>query len=143
MGPHSVTYLVFTLDITSIYHAKMYLDDYLLLTKPKPGQTLQDAVLTTMEKVEDYTNSNLLALNPDKSRIMIMSNGKTMKENIEVTIGGKVLHHQNHIMMLRNYIPAQSNRARILKQTTHFMDQQFRRNYATTIFEGKFNIAIY
>ena len=88
-----VLYLIFILDSTQIYHevphspeeysrcstghkvlyntctptnGKTYIDDNLVLTRTKPNQTLQDAVTETIKRIEDYTNANLLALNPQK-----------------------------------------------------------------------------
>ena len=77
------------LDITSIYHnsphthqesldcqrnvdtpacqntnAKTFVDDNILTTKPKDGMSMQLAVLQAISRLEQYTNANLLSLNP-------------------------------------------------------------------------------
>ena len=182
VGPRSVTqgstlscvlYIIYILDITRIYHnvkhtpkeyndcsstnAKSFVDDNFLLTKPKPGQTLEDSVLETMKKVEDYMNSNLLALNPDKTKIMIISTDFNKKKNFKVEIGGKELHHQTSLKVLGNIIaddlswekhvrsiviPELANRARTLKYMSSFMNPQFKKVYARALFKGKLIFAI-
>ena len=121
-------------------NAKSYVDDNFLHIKTKKKQSLQEAVVDTIRKIEDYTNANQLALNPEKSRIMIISNDKKIKEDFVVSIGGKELHHQKKLMVLGNIItkdltwknhvdtivvPALANRVRLLRQIFPFMDQKF------------------
>ena len=179
-----VMYLIFILDITQIHHAvrhdpneyricsgqssqkysqckqtnaKTYVDGNLMRTIPKPNQSLQEAVLQTLERIETYTNANKLALNPEKSRIMIISKDNVLKNEFQVTIGGKVLRHQKKLMVLGNLftedltwdlhvntvvIPALTNRARTLKQTASIMEHKFRKCYSTAIFMGKMSFAI-
>ena len=182
VGPRSVTqgstlscvlYIVYILDITRIFHdvqhtpkeynlchrtnAKTFVDDNFLLTKPRQDQTLHDSVAETMDKVTDYMNANLLIINPDKSKIMVISNNQKTKANFEFQIGQKTLKHQNSLKILGNIvtedlswdrhvqkivIPELANRARTLKLTASFMDPKFRKVYATALFKGKLNFAI-
>ena len=166
-------YIIYILDITRIYHdkqhnpkeyydcsrtnAKTFVDDNFLLTKPKINQTLQESVLEMIQLVEDYMNANLLALNPDKSKIMVISNNPDTKKNFEVLIGDKVLKHQTSLKVLGNIInedltwdchvesiviPELANRARTLKYTATFMNPHFKRIYSTAIFKGKRNFAV-
>ena len=63
---------------------KTYVDDNIALTKPKPGQSLKEALLNTIKKIEYYTNSNMLALDPDKSKVMVMTT-KKLKRKLQYT----------------------------------------------------------
>ena len=179
-----VLYLIFILDITQIYHkvrhnpaeysscsstdnfrfndcnrtnANTYVDDNFLHTRPKPNQTLQEAVIDTIRMIEDYTNANKLALNPEKSCIMVISWNKEEKDNFSVTISGKELKHQIKLVVLGNVISedlkwnchvdtvvilALANRARTLKLATQCMDNKFKHIYATSIFMGKLGFAV-
>ena len=133
-----VLYFIFILDITQIFHntkhnplqhlqcssrqinntgceqtnAKMYVDDNLIHTRPKDNQTLHQAVTTTFQKIIEYTNSNLLALNPEnqiKSRIMIFSQDKDKKKEFSIRIGDKTLTHQKQLTILGNIINEELN----------------------------------
>ena len=75
-------------------NAKTYVDDNLILSKPVNNETLEQTVRETMRIVEDYTNANLLALNPEKTRVMVISKKKELRDNFEVQIGDKSIFHQ-------------------------------------------------
>ena len=182
VGPRSVTqgsilscvsYLIYILDITQVYHsvrhnpveyikckqtnAKSFVDDNLLHTRLQPGQTFHQAVTQTLAMIQDYTDANLLALNPEKSKVMLITNKTEEKENFTITVRDKTLTHQKYLTVLGNVIaddlswdkhvqtkviPALANRARALKLSTNFMDMNFRKIYATSIFKGKLTYAI-
>ena len=169
-----ILYLIFILDITQIYHkkkydiqeysecsnreteenigcdqtnAKTYVDNKVIITKPKNDQSIQQAVINTISRIEDYTNANRLALNPD---------GK-LKQNFSVTVGRKEIRHEKKLVILGNVltedlswdrhvsqmvIPSLSNRARSLKILTQCMSQDFKQKYATAVFMGKLNFEI-
>ena len=177
-------YLIFILDITQIYHgtkhnpteysqcsnqylprypnctqtnAKTYVDDNFLLTKPRSNQSIQAAVQETISRIQNYTNANLLALNPSKSRVMLISKDNQLKKEFSVNISGKELKHQKQLLVLGNLfldeltwdkhvssliIPSLNNRARNLRQSTSCMDPQFRKIYSTAVFMGKLQFAI-
>ena len=77
------------MDITQVFHSKplnpqeylncsktngkTFVDDNLLHSKPSPGQTLKDSIQDTMSTIQNYTDANLLSLNPSKTKIMIIS----------------------------------------------------------------------
>ena len=182
VGPRSVTqgstlscmmYLLYIMDITQVFHqqphnpqqyldcketnAKTFVDDNFLHIQPDGSKTLKEAIQSTMDRIIDYTNANLLSLNPDKSKIMLITNNQDLKDNFTLTIGDKDLKHQKSLMVLGNVltedlswekhihkivIPALQNRARTLKYVSSFMDPRFRRMYVTAIFKGKLNHAI-
>ena len=102
-GPQSVVqgssiscilFLIFVLDLPHIFHgdphspmeqlncdqpnAKTFVDDVgIVITKKKDNanESLRDLVIKAMDKVADYTSANKLALNQDKSLIMVVSKG--------------------------------------------------------------------
>ena len=165
VGPNSVTqgsalsctlYLIMILDITSIYHdkqhnpiesakcprtnTKTFVDDNILHVTDNRGRTIQKEVLDTITKLENYTNSNKLALNPEKTKVMIITKNKNIQEKFEVTIHQKQVKHQNHLTILGNIftpdlkwdkhihkivIPSLNHRLRTLKNIAPFMDQRF------------------
>ena len=61
-------------------NAKTYVDDNLIHSKPNNKQTLEETFIETMNIIEDYTNANILALNPDKSRVMVFFYKQEIKE---------------------------------------------------------------
>ena len=161
------------LDITSIYHetahtpqesvkcqetnAKYFVDDNILHVTASKTKNIQEVVMEAISKLETYTNSNLLALNPEKSRVMIVSKSKTEKENFRVNIHGKELHHEQSLNILGNIftsdltwdlhinkivLPSLANRIQTLRNITKFMDQKFRRIYANAIFHRKVTYVI-
>ena len=182
VGPRSVTqgsslscilYIIMILDISSIYHdtphtpaeaakcnavnAKTFVDDNVLHVKQTNNLTIQDAVLRAITKLEEYTNANQLALNPEKSSIMVISSNKEIKENFSVSVHGKVLKHKQSLTVLGNVIsadltwgehiskvvlPALANRLRTLKIITPYMNPKFKQMYASAIFRGKLVFAI-
>ena len=138
-------------------NSKSYVDDNFLQVKPKPEQTLQDSATETIRKVEDYMNANMLSLNPEKSRIIVISKDKNLIKDFSMNISGKNLVHQKKMLILCNIIsedltwdnhvksiviPALANRARSLKLSTCYMDRKFKKLYSTAIFMGKMTFAI-
>ena len=179
-------YIIFILDITSIYHdelhqpeellqcskskdtgrlpdgkcdstsAMTFVDDNIVTTKAKYGKSIQQAVLDAISRIQDYTNANLLALNPEKSRVMIMTKNTQLRKDFQVPVSGKVLHHQPALTILgnivtedlswdrhvtANVIPSLANRVRTLKNISQYMGMGFRKQYATAIFRGKLAFA--
>ena len=126
-----ILYLIFIMDIMDIFHnkphkpllykecstktsktengcapinAKTYVDDNIVHTRHKEGQTLKEAVINTIKRIQDYTNSNCLALNPDKSKVMLLTNKQTLKDNFNIQIGDKTIKHQNKLLILGNLV---------------------------------------
>ena len=115
VGPRSVTqgstlscimYLIYIMDITQVFHdiphkpeqykdckgtnAKSFVDNNLLHVQPNAKQDLSQAIRTTMDTIEDYMNTNLLARNPDKSKIMILSENKQLKKILQSKSEGRI-----------------------------------------------------
>ena len=57
-----------------------------------------------METVEEYTKSNILALNPDKSMILLNTKNIKEKEQFSVELKGKVVKHSPQMLVLGNLL---------------------------------------
>ena len=113
---------------------------------------MEKAVLNTMVKVECYMKANKLALNSDKSQVMVVSNNTEIKKNFEVIMNGKKVRHKEHITILGNtmsasltwdahitkvLIPSLSNRVRTLQIVSRYLPPGFRAVYANSIFRSR------
>ena len=120
--------------------------------KAKHGRSITDAIHDAMTRLEDYTRANLLQLNPEKSKVMLLTKQTNQKREFEIQIGNKLLKHQSSLVVLgnviaddlswdehvrRKMIPSLANRVRTLRQVNGYMDTKFRQNYSQAIFRGK------
>ena len=177
VGPKSVTqgstlsclmYLIFIIDIPELFHEikhkpieyracrkpniSTFVDDNFVIVKRQPNQTMQESVNQTMDKLKTYMDANKLALNKDKSKILIISKDKNMKENFQVNLDGKIVKHSKNVTILgtvmsdnltwdhhleNKLIPNLKNRIRSLRQTTKYMDRNFKKHYVNAVFRGK------
>ena len=138
--------------ICSSTSAKTFVDDNLIHVKAKHGRTITEAIHDAIGRLEDYTRANLLSLNPEKSKVMIVTKQTNIKKDFEISIGGKSLKHQSSLCVLGNVIaddlswdehirqkiiPSLANRVRTLRQVNGYMDRKFRQEYSNAIFRGK------
>ena len=84
--------------------AKTFVDDNILHTRSKQGQSIQHEVLESIARLQEYMNSNLLSLNPDKSRIMVLSKNNKIQEDFSVEVQGKTLVNQPALTILGNIV---------------------------------------
>ena len=97
-------------------------------------------------------SANKLALNADKSQIMLVTKNSEMKKNFQVVLNGKLIKHKNEVVVLGNtlssdlswdahmrkiLIPALTNRARSLRLIAKYLSKGFRAVYANTIYRSK------
>ena len=182
VGPKSVTqgstlsclfYLIFILDIPSICqepdlpqssanrekqpNIDTFVDDnFVRITKPV-NDTLENEVKKTMSKIQDYMDANRLALNADKTKIMIVSKQAKTKREFEIEIGDKIIKHSKQMKVLgtviaedlnfnkhltSEIIPNLKNRLRTLKMITKYMSPSFKKVYVNAIFRGKLLFAL-
>ena len=124
----------------------------LILKKKEDHESLKEKIKKAMEKISEYTSANKLALNQEKSTIMIVTKNKNLRENFEIELGGKKVKHTKNIRILGNYLsddltwdhhvrsqllPALQNRARTLRIVGKYMDMKFKKIYAQAIFKSK------
>ena len=66
-------------------NAKSFVDDeYILIMKTKDDTgTLEEKISQAMKKVAEYTEANKLALNQDKSLILVVSKDKVLQQNFK------------------------------------------------------------
>ena len=136
VGPQSVMqgntlsctlYLVYILDSQMAFHGrrhppidqrqcpktnnKTFVNDNQLIVKKNGKPTLEDAVLDTMEKVAIYTTANRLKLNEDKTKVLVISKDKNIRQNFQIQLGNKMLKYQStvkvgNIKSNQSYYPA-------------------------------------
>ena len=171
-----ILFLIYVLDLPQVFHeppncpptphtpqeqvecpepnAKTFVDDeYILITRSKDDKTpVNDKINQVMEKVATYTQANKLALNQDKTLIMLVTKNKDLRKNFQIELGGKRITHQKNVKILGNIfsedlswdnmiqkelIPSLKNRARTLKLVGKYMSSKFKKIYAQSTFKSK------
>ena len=160
-------FIIYILDIPQIGHSELhdaiknrqcsapnidtFMDDnYVRIVRN--NKSLESKVLQTITEIKNYMDANCMALNPDKSKIMIVSKDKKLKDEFNIKVDGKTIKHSPMVNILgisldenlswethlaKNLLPNLKNRIRTLKLTTRFMNSKFRREYTGAIFCGK------
>ena len=160
-------YLIYILDISQIGHdvihtpigyrscskpnTATYVDDNYVTIRRK-DKSLEEDVKITMTAIKEYMDSNLLALNGEKTEILLVTKNQKTKDNFEVEIQGKLIKHSRSVKILgttlnenlnwedhltRELIPSLKNRIRTLKLTIKYMKDDFKFFYTNAIFRGK------
>ena len=127
VGPNSVVqgsvlsctlYLIFILDLPELFHnekhdpiqdrnckktsIKTFIDDTYLKANKEPNKDLTTTVRENMDKMEEYTKGNQLALNSEKTKIILFTKDKEYKDNFSITLNNKEVKHQNEALILGN-----------------------------------------
>ena len=108
-------FLVYILDIPQICHNKLhnpsqyrnckhpgidtFVDDNYVKIE-KVDKSLEKHVTETMEEIKNYMDANKMALNPEKSQILIVSKNRSIKDNFTVTMDGKEIKHSPEVNIL-------------------------------------------
>ena len=79
---------------------KTFVDDSLIKVNKIKDENFQTTIENIMSKVEDYTAANKLCLNPDKTKVMLVTKDKTIKDEFQVTLKGKLIKHSKEINLL-------------------------------------------
>ena len=177
LGPNSVIqgstlsctlFLIYIMDMPLIFHTqphtpqeyreckqtnlKMYVDDSYLKTYKQPNTTMEETVMQTMAQVIKYTKANELAINPEKTLVMLQTRDQRIKDNFSVELNGREIKHQSQIKILGNLltdnltwdlhvskivIPALKNRLRTLRLTNKYLGPGFRAIYTNSVFGSK------
>ena len=181
-GPNSVIqgstiscalYLIYILDLPELFHeeklqpkeyreskktnVKTFVDDVFLKAFKEDDKTFKESVLTLMESVETYTKANRLALNPDKSMIMLNTKNAAEKETFSVVLKGKVVKHSSEMIVLGNLlsdqltwdrhvtsvlIPALRNRLRSMRIINKYLGNGFKAVYLNATFRSRLMFGI-
>ena len=144
MSPNSVIqgstlsctlFLIYILDMPQIFHTaphkpeddrncsrpslKTFVDDAITIIKKEPNhRNIKEAITQTMAELTTYMKNNKLALNPDKSQIMIWSRDPEQRRHFEIELEGKTIRHQSEATILGNLIFRQINLGRPHQQKT-------------------------
>ena len=177
IGPYSVIqgstlscalFLIYILDMPNIFHVsphppeeqrscsepnlKTFIDDSYIVIKKKKDEELKSLILKTMKKVEDYTLSNRLHLNQDKTQILLQTKNVEFKRKFSINLGGKEIKSKTNVNILgntmsddltwslhltKNLIPALKNRVRTLRGVSKYLDKGFKAMFSNAIFKSK------
>ena len=163
-----VLFLIYILDMPMIFHntthtpqeyrqcqqpnLKTYVDDSYVKTYKKDNMTIKETIQETMDTILSYTQANKLAVNPDKTLIMLQTKNQALKDSFSIILNGKEIKHQKEIKILGNLlsetltwdahvvkllIPALKNRIRTLKLMTRYLDNGFKAMYTNAVFKSK------
>ena len=176
VGPNSVIqgstlscalYLIYILDFPELFHQtkhepeqyrsctqtnlKTFIDDAYLRALKKPTMSLKETIQVTMDKVEDYTNANKLALNADKTQITLFTKDQDYKDNFCIELKGKNVKYQKEMKILGNLlsenlswevhvkkilIPTLQNKIRTLKLVNKYLGKGFKAIFTNSIFRS-------
>ena len=111
-----VLYIIFTLDLPLIFDTESiqinheeytshptsttYIDDNFVLVKPNEGMNLKEAVNDAMTKVNHYMINNKLQLNPDKTKLMVLTRKPAQRMDIEIQAQPKNIVHSTKVKIL-------------------------------------------
>ena len=105
-----------------------------------------------MDRVIQYTKANLLAINPEKTLVMLQTKDQQVKDNFSITLNRKEIKHKTEIKVLGNLltedltwdlhvtklvIPALKNRIQTLRLTNKYLGPGFRAIYTNSVFRSK------
>ena len=176
-GPYSVIqgstlscilYLTYILDMPQLFHTKLhtpqeqedcsatdlktFVDDAFLVATKQPNQTFTEVVTENMRHIEDYMVSNHLAINTEKTQVMLFTKDLEAKKNFKLQIKGKSITHQRYAKVLGNtladdlswnhhvttlVIPALTNRVRTIKLVSKYLTPKYKAIYANSTFRSQ------
>ena len=163
-----VLYLIFILDLPYLTHEtihtpetyrkcknaniKTFVDDCMAKVPNKPNSTLENEVTKFMKTMENYAASNKLIVNPDKTKVMIVSKNKEIKQNFNIILNGQEIKHSKQVTILgiklsedllweshvnTNLLPQIKNRVRCFKIIARYLSPRFKTIYANAIYRSK------
>ena len=119
VGPNSLVkrsvlsctlYLVFILDLPELFHEekhepiqdrncketsiKTFIDDTYLKANKEINKELKTTIQEKMAKIEEYTRGNKLALNSDKTQIVLFTKDQEYKDKFKITPNNKEIRHK-------------------------------------------------
>ena len=111
-----VLYLVYMLDLPYITHEtihepseyrqctkpnlKTFVDDCMAKINNKANSTLENKVVSFMDTMEDYAAANKLAINPDKTKVVVLTKNKDLRDNFKIVLKGQEIKHSPEVKIL-------------------------------------------
>ena len=83
---------------------KTYVDDSFLLVKKEENVDIRDMIIKNIEKTADYLINYRMAVNEDKTNIMIITKNKNVMKQFEIKIKDKSVKHSKTMTILGNTI---------------------------------------
>ena len=124
-GPFSVVqgstlscllYLIYTLDLPTVYHTRnptieqqikcnqptptTFVDDTIVKVDIQDPASRQQNFLNALLKIKDYMDSNKLSLNPEKTKIFVLSQNPDIRKQIYLDVQPKRIVHTPKIQYL-------------------------------------------
>ena len=164
-------YLIYVLDIPNLFHTSQhkiedtdhcdkpsiqtFVDDLMTTIRSEPGKHLQETVVNTIEVIENYMRANLLALNRDKTQIMILNRDPILQTKIDIPASPKNLTNQSSMMFLGvelsdrlkwnqflldgkcNLFRQLQNRVNAIKKVRKYMSEKFAITISNALFLSK------
>ena len=112
----SILYIIFTMDLPLIHEEEMlsisnlqesknpdsitYVDDNFVHVKQMSNSTLQESLDAAIANIEIYMAQNQLALNKEKTHMVILTKNKTLKDNIKIIAAPENVTHSKIVKIL-------------------------------------------
>ena len=139
-------YNIYTLDLPRLFHnkkhnsyedrtckstsIKTYVDDIFPIVVADKGENLNNKIEDTIKRVSEYMDSNQLAVNVPKTKVLIVSNDKATKDDFKIKINDKEIVNSNEINVLGMKINNQLNwKATLVQGNDSLLNQLKVRNY--------------
>ena len=61
---------------------------------------ISKSLIKTLDKVKEYMAVNLLLLNPDKTKMMVLSRSQEIRNRISISARPKYINHSKHLRIL-------------------------------------------
>ena len=131
-------YLIFILDIPDLFYEVVhppleyrsckepnistFVDDNYVIMKRKDDKSMEESG-QTMSKLKSYMDANKLALNKDKSKILLVTKNQTLKDEFSVIMDGRTVRHSQSVKILGTWDSHLKNEliSRILEITQYFV----------------------
>ena len=115
-GLSCILYLVYTMDLPLIFEGGKltvaqsedsqwpdsitYVDDNIVTVSKMDNEDLQVTLLKTIQLVEQYMSANLLLLNPEKTKMMVLTKHPARRSQYKIPATPKDITHSKHLRIL-------------------------------------------